>query len=88
MELLLSSGRPARPRRALAADGGKLWQVGLTRLTRFVILEEDGEGVLPGELRHGCQVVAYDRFMDAFCRPLERHVADIAVGCTRSWTPP
>jgi hypothetical protein len=61
---------------ALTASAGKLWQAGLARLTRLVILEEDG-GELPGELRHGCQVVAYDRFMDTFV-DLERHVADIA----------
>jgi Sulfatase-modifying factor enzyme 1 len=73
-ELLLASDADEASR-ALAASSGKLWQAGLTRLTRFVILEEDG-GELPGELRHGCQVVAYDRFMDAFV-DLERHVADI-----------
>ena len=60
---------------AFAATAGKLWQAGLARLTRFVILEEDG-GELPGELRSGCQVMAYDHFMDAFV-DLERHVADI-----------
>ena len=36
-----------------------------------MIVEEDG-----GELRHGCQVMAYDHLMDAFV-DLERHVADI-----------
>lgn len=59
----------------LATGAGKLWQADLTRLTRLVILEEDS-GELPGELRHGCQVVAYDHFMDAFV-DVKRHVADI-----------
>ncbi len=73
-ELLLASDAN-QATQALAASAGKLWQAELTRLTRFVILEEDG-GDLRDELRPGCQVVAYDHFMDVFV-DLERHVADI-----------
>jgi len=76
VELLLSrdAGEAAR---ALAAAGGKLLQTGLPRLTRFLVLEEDRGGELPAGLRGDCQVVTYDRFMDAFV-DLDRHLADVA----------
>src|ERR1039457_6723946 len=68
--------RPKSPTQVLAAGGGPLLQAGLPRLTRFLVLEDDG-GEPPAALRDGCRVVTYDRFMDAFV-DLDRHLADVA----------
>ena len=75
VELLLSRDA-GEVTRALAASGGTLLQAGLARVTRFLVLDEDG-GELPAPLRDNCQVVTYDRFMDAFVDS-GRHVADAA----------
>ena len=58
------------------ATGGQLLQTSLPKLTRFLILEEDG-GPLPEQLREDCRVVSYDHFMDTLV-DLDRHVADLA----------
>jgi hypothetical protein len=75
VELLLSkdTGEAAQ---ILADTGRQLLQTGLPRLTRFLVLEEDG-GELPAPMPDDCQVVAYDRFMDIFV-DLDRHIADMA----------
>ena len=75
VELLLSSDA-AEVTQVLAAGGGTLLQAGLPRLTRFLVLEDDG-GEPPAALRDGWLVVTYDRFMDAFV-DLDRHLADVA----------
>jgi hypothetical protein len=74
-ELLLCRDS-AEAARVLAAAGGGLLHTGLPRLTRFLILQEDG-GDKPAQLPQDCRVVAYDRFMDAFV-DLDRHLADMA----------
>jgi hypothetical protein len=61
----------------LAATGGELLQTKLPKLTRFLILEEDGGGDLPEAVREDRRVLSYDRFMDAFVE-LDRHLADVA----------
>jgi energy-coupling factor transporter ATP-binding protein EcfA2 len=60
----------------LAASGGNLLQAGLPQLTRLLVLEED-DGQLPAPLRDHCQVLTYDRFMEAFVDS-SRHLADVA----------
>ena len=76
VELLLSrdAGDVAQ---VLEVTGGELLQTRLPKLTRFLILEEDGGGEVPEALRGDCRVVTYDRFMDAFV-DLDRHLADVA----------
>jgi hypothetical protein len=59
-----------------SATGGELLQTSLPKLTRFLILEEDG-GLLPERLQSDCRVVSYDHFMDTLV-DLDRHVADVA----------
>ena len=61
---------------ALAASGESLLQARLPGLTRLVILDEDS-GELPAQLRDQCQVVTYERFMEAFVDSA-RHLADMA----------
>lgn len=75
VELLLSpaTGQAAR---MLAAAGGDLFQAGLPKLTRYLVVEQDGGADLPGSFPAGCQVVTYDRFMDTFV-DLDRHLADM-----------
>src|ERR1022692_1336094 len=76
VELLLSrdAGDVAQ---VLEVTGGELLQTRLPKLTRFLILEEDGGGEVPEALRGDCRVVTYDHFMDAFV-DLGRHLADVA----------
>jgi len=75
-ELLLSrdAGDVAK---VLSVTGGDLLQTRLPKLTRFLILEENGGIEVPEELRQDCRVVTYDHFMDAFV-DLDRHLADVA----------
>jgi Sulfatase-modifying factor enzyme 1 len=61
----------------LEVTGGVLLQTQLPKLTRFLILEEEGGGELPGRLREDYRVVTYDRFMGTFV-DLDRHLADVA----------
>jgi energy-coupling factor transporter ATP-binding protein EcfA2 len=75
VELLLARDT-AEAARVLAATGGRLLRTGLTRLTRFLAVEVDG-GDRPAQLPADCQVVSYDRFMDAFV-DLDRHLVDVA----------
>lgn len=75
VELLLSRdvGDVAK---VLEVTGGELLQTRLPKLTRFLIVDDDG-GQLPGLLREDCRVVTYDHFMDTFV-DLARHLADVA----------
>ncbi len=75
VELLLSrdTGDVAK---VLAVTGGELLQTGLPKLTRFLVLDEDGAGELPRALREDYRVVTYDRFMDTFV-DLGKHLADV-----------
>jgi hypothetical protein len=61
--------------RVLEVSGGELLKTSLPKLTRFLILEEDG-GQLPEELREDCRVVSYDHFMDTIV-DLDRHIEDV-----------
>ena len=76
VELLLSRDADDVAK-VLEVTGGELLQTGLPKLTRFLILEEDGGGELPDALRDDCRVVTYDHFMDAFV-DLGQHLADVA----------
>ena len=70
----------------LEATDGELLQTRLPKLTRFLILEENGTGPATSPLGGDYRVLTYDRFMDAFV-DLDRHLADV-VGSIRScWTP-
>ncbi|WP_433420892.1 SUMF1/EgtB/PvdO family nonheme iron enzyme [Microtetraspora malaysiensis] len=60
----------------LNTTGGQLLQTKLPKLTRFLILEENGIQEAPGPLGDDCRVLTYDRFMDAFI-DLERYLADV-----------
>ena len=76
VELLLS--RDAEDvANVLEVTGGELLSTQLPKLTRFLILEENGAGELPGSLRTDYRVVSYDRFMDTFV-DLDRHLRDVA----------
>lgn len=75
VELLLSKNVD-EVAQVLDATGGELLQTQLPKLTRFLILEENGVHKYPGPLGNDFRVVAYDRFMDAFV-DLERHLADV-----------
>ncbi|MFI0423209.1 SUMF1/EgtB/PvdO family nonheme iron enzyme [Spongiactinospora sp. 9N601] len=59
------------------ATGGELLQTRLPKLTRFLILEQNGTMQRPGPLGEDFRVVTYERFMDAFV-DLDRHLADVA----------
>jgi hypothetical protein len=61
----------------LEATGGELLQTKLPKLTRFLVLGDDGGGELPGALRDDYRVVTYDNFMGTFV-DLDRHLADVA----------
>jgi hypothetical protein len=63
--------------KVLEVTGGDLLQTALPKLTRFLILEENGVADLPDPLRADYRVVSYDRFMDAFV-DLDAHLADVA----------
>ena len=76
VELLLSRDADDVAK-VLEVTGGELLQTQLPKLTRFLILEEDGGGELPDALRDDCRVVTYDHFMDAFV-DLGRHLGDVA----------
>jgi Sulfatase-modifying factor enzyme 1/NACHT domain len=76
VELLLSRDA-ADVAKVLEVTGGELLQTRLPKLTRFLILEEDGGGEIPESLREDCRVVTYDHFMGAFV-DLGRHLADVA----------
>ncbi|MET8049527.1 SUMF1/EgtB/PvdO family nonheme iron enzyme [Streptosporangium sp. NPDC005286] len=60
----------------LAATDGELLQTRLPKLTRFLILEENGIAQAPSPLGGDYRVLTYDRFMDAFV-DLDRHLADV-----------
>ncbi|HEY9469649.1 MAG TPA: SUMF1/EgtB/PvdO family nonheme iron enzyme [Propionibacteriaceae bacterium] len=60
----------------LETTGGELLQTRLPKLTRFLILEQNGIERAPDLLGVDYRVVSYDRFMDAFV-DLDRHLADI-----------
>lgn len=55
---------------------GELLQTSLPKLTRFLILEDDG-GQIPEPLREDCRIVTYDHFMDTLV-DLDRHISDVA----------
>lgn len=61
----------------IEATDGELLRTRLPKLTRFLILEENGISQAPSPLGNDCRVLTYDRFMDAFV-DLDRHLADIA----------
>ena len=73
-ELLLSrdAGDVAQ---VLEATGGQLLATSLPKLTRFLILEQDG-GRIPDALAEDYRVVPYDHFMDTFVH-LDAHLNDI-----------
>lgn len=75
VELLLSkdAGDVAQ---VLEVTGGELLQTSLPKLTRFLILEDQG-GQIPELLQEDCRVVTYDHFMDTLV-DLDRHIADVA----------
>ena len=75
VELLLSkdAGDVAQ---VLQVTGGELLQTSLPKLTRFLILEDEG-GQVPELLAEDCRVVTYDHFMDTVV-DLDRHIADVA----------
>lgn len=75
VEMLLSrdAGEAAQ---VLALPGEPLLRTGLPLVTRLLVLEEDN-GELRAALPGDCQVVTYDRFIDAFV-DLDRHAADVA----------
>jgi hypothetical protein len=60
----------------VGATGGELLQTRLPKLTRFLILEDDGDRHLPEALRDDYRVVTYDNFMGTFV-DLDRHLADV-----------
>lgn len=60
----------------LEFTGGDLLQTSLPKLTRFLILEDQG-GQVPELLLEDCRVVTYDHFMDTIV-DLDRHIADVA----------
>ena len=74
VELLLSKDT-SDAARILAGAGRRLLQTGVPQLTRILVVEDGGEP--PSVLRDDWQVVAHDRFMDAFV-DLDRHIADVA----------
>jgi energy-coupling factor transporter ATP-binding protein EcfA2 len=75
VELLLSRDAD-EVEQVLRVTGGQLLQTQLPKLTRFLILEEDG-GHVPDALREDIRVVSYERFMDAFV-DLDEHLADVS----------
>ncbi|MFC0862545.1 SUMF1/EgtB/PvdO family nonheme iron enzyme [Sphaerimonospora cavernae] len=75
VELLLSKNA-SDVVQVLAATGGELLQTQLPKLTRFLILEENGVQRAPQPLGDDYRVLTYDRFMDAFV-DLDRHLADV-----------
>ncbi|MEV6862455.1 SUMF1/EgtB/PvdO family nonheme iron enzyme [Streptosporangium subroseum] len=60
----------------LDATDGELLQTRLPKLTRFLILEENGADQASSPLGGDYRVLTYDRFMDAFV-DLDRHLADV-----------
>ncbi|MEV6981834.1 NACHT domain-containing protein [Sphaerisporangium sp. NPDC051017] len=60
----------------LNSSGGQLLQTKLPKLTRFLILEENGIQQAPGPLGEDYRVLTYDRFMDAFI-DIDRYLADV-----------
>jgi hypothetical protein len=75
VELLLS---PSADQAAqILTTHAALFRTGLTKLTRYLIVEQDGDGDLPASFPADCQVVTYDRFMDTFV-DVGRHLADVA----------
>ncbi|WP_204358739.1 ATP-binding protein [Streptosporangium sp. 'caverna'] len=60
----------------LDATDGELLQTRLPKLTRFLILEENGAGQTSSPLGGDYRILTYDRFMDAFV-DLDRHLADV-----------
>ena len=68
----------------LDATDGELLQTRLPKLTRFLILEENGAGQTSSPLGGDYRVLTYDRFMDAFV-DLDRRLADVAVIGQLAW---
>jgi len=60
----------------LEATDGELLQTKLPKLTRFLVLEENGSSQAPSPLGGDYRVLMYDRFMDAFVN-LDRHLTDV-----------
>ena len=76
VELLLSRDADDVAK-VLEVTGGDLLHTQLPKITRFLILEENGTGEeLPDPLRDDFRVVSYDRFMDTFV-DLDQHLADV-----------
>ncbi|MGW4411776.1 SUMF1/EgtB/PvdO family nonheme iron enzyme [Nonomuraea sp. NPDC004702] len=62
--------------RVLEATDGELLRTRLPKLTRFLVLEENGVPQVPGPLAGQDRMLPYDRFLDAFV-DLDRHLSDI-----------
>lgn len=75
VELLLSKSA-GDVLQVLEATDGELLQTRLPKLTRFLVLEEDGDSRVSSPLGGDYRVLTYDRFMDAFV-DLDRHLADV-----------
>ncbi|MEO3793818.1 SUMF1/EgtB/PvdO family nonheme iron enzyme [Nonomuraea sp. B10E15] len=58
------------------ATNGELLQTKLPKLTRFLVLEENGDSTATSPLGGDYRVLTYDRFMDAFVN-LDRHMTDV-----------
>ncbi|MEU3982679.1 SUMF1/EgtB/PvdO family nonheme iron enzyme [Streptomyces sp. NPDC026672] len=65
----------------LASSGGELLRTRLPKLTRFVVLDDDGSAAPPGALHQmlglDFRIVRYDGFVDTIVN-LEAHLADVA----------
>jgi hypothetical protein len=60
----------------LEATDGELLQTKLPKLTRFLVLEENGSSQASSPLGGDYRVLTYDRFMDAFVN-LDQHLTDV-----------
>ncbi|MEV6151262.1 SUMF1/EgtB/PvdO family nonheme iron enzyme [Nonomuraea sp. NPDC052129] len=60
----------------LDATDGELLQTKLPKLTRFLVLEENGTSQASSPLGGDYRILTYDRFMDAFVN-LDRHLTDV-----------
>lgn len=60
----------------MEATDGELLQTKLPKLTRFLVLEENGSGQVSNPLGDDYRILTYDRFMDAFVN-LDQHLTDV-----------